>query len=171
MAVYRLTYGQTDSEWTEFVDKVEAHVSDWDKGHAGSSAIKENLTLYWLDGTKLGISEGDVDASKENFKNSSDDSSQLEDGAFLVVDSASFASYMTKSYSPATSQLIPGEFAGFLLAVDPEFDPEEGITRPDESPGYNDQIRILGSLVWRDLYSLLCSQTSYLEDHWPLASR
>ncbi|KAJ5511936.1 hypothetical protein N7453_004039 [Penicillium expansum] len=173
LAVYRLTYGQTESEWTEFVRKVEAHVSDWGKGHTGSSAIKEHLKLRWLDGKELGISEGDVDASKEHFQNikdGNDDWSEVEDSAFLVVDSASFASYMTKSYSPATSKLIPGDFTGFLLAVDPDFDPEKGITRSDESPGYTGQMRILGSLVWSDLYSLLSAQTSYLEDHWPLAS-
>lgn len=100
----------------------------------------------------------------------SGDWSKLEEGAFLVVDSASFASYTTKSYSPAASRLNPGDFTGFLLAIDPGFDPEEGSTRPDESPGYNGQMRILGSLVWSDLYSLLASQTSDLEDHWPLAS-
>ncbi|KAF4769838.1 hypothetical protein HAV15_011371 [Penicillium sp. str.  len=173
LAVYRLAYGQTESEWTEFVRKVEAHVSDWGKGQTGSSAIKEHLKLHWLDGKELGIPEGDVDASKQHFKNTmkgSDEWPKLEDGAFLVVDSASFASYTTKSYSPVTSRLNPGDFTGFLLAVDPDFDPEEGSTRPDESPGYSGQMRILGSLVWSDLYSLLASQTSDLEDHWPLAS-
>ncbi|CAG8907822.1 unnamed protein product [Penicillium egyptiacum] len=171
-AVYRLTYGQTESEWTEFVRKVEAHVSDWGKGQTGSSTIKEHLKLHWLDGKELGISEGGVDASKQHFKSIKDDDdwSNLEDGAFLVVDSASFASYTTNSYSPATSQLITGDFSGFLLAVDPDFDPQKGITRPNESPGFNGQMRILGSLVWSDLYSLLASQTSDLKDYWPLAS-
>lgn len=65
LAVYRLTYGQTESEWTEFVRKVEAHVSDWGKGQTGSSAIKQHLKLHWLDGKELGIPEGDVDASKQ----------------------------------------------------------------------------------------------------------
>jgi hypothetical protein len=31
-------------------------------------------------------------------------------------------------------------------------------------------MRILGSLVWSDLYSLLSAQTFLLEDYWPLAS-
>ncbi|KAJ5188412.1 Major facilitator superfamily domain general substrate transporter [Penicillium cf. griseofulvum] len=173
LAVYRLTYGQTESEWTEFVRKVEAHVSDWGKGQTGSSAIKEHLKLHWLDGKELGIPEDDVDAAKQHFKNDikgSDDWSMLQGEAFLVVDSASFASYTTNSYSPVTSRFIPGDFAGFLLAIDPTFDPEKGIERPDESPGYNGQMRILGSLVWSDLYSLLSAQTFLLEDYWPLAS-
>ncbi|OQE40994.1 hypothetical protein PENCOP_c005G07987 [Penicillium coprophilum] len=172
LAVYRLTYGQTESEWTEFVRKVEAHVSDWGKGQTGSSAIKEHLKLHWLDGKELNILEGDIDAAKQHFKtikDGNDDWSRLQCDAFLVVDSASFASYTTNSYSPATSQLIPSEFTGFLLAIDPVFDPKEGIQRPEESPGYSGQVRILGSLVWGDLYSLQAAQTFLLEDYWPLA--
>jgi hypothetical protein len=65
--------------------------------------------------------------------------------------------------------VIPGDFAGFLLAVDPDFDPKEGIERPDESPEYSGQMRVLGSLIWSDLYSLFSSQTAQLEDFWPLA--
>ncbi|KAJ5382571.1 hypothetical protein N7517_000482 [Penicillium concentricum] len=194
LAVYRLTYGQTESEWTEFVRKVEAHVSDWGKGQTGSSSIKEHLKLRWLDGKGLGIAEGDVDAAKEwvsfslsripslilkltnvirhfkTIKEGNDDWSRLEGGAFLVIDSASFASYTTNSYSPANSQLNPGDFTGFLLAIDATFDPKKGIERPDESPGYNGQMRILGSLVWSDLYSLHAAQTFLVEDYWPLAS-
>jgi hypothetical protein len=100
----------------------------------------------------------------------SDDWSDLEGGVFLVVDAASFASYTTDSYGPATSLLNPRDFTGFLLAIDSSFDPEEGIERPDESPGYSGQMRILGSLIWGDLYSLLASQAARLEDIWPLAT-
>ncbi|KAJ5561586.1 hypothetical protein N7461_000347 [Penicillium sp. DV-2018c] len=168
--VYRLTYGQTECEWDNFVQKLEANVSDWGKGQTGSSAIKGHLKLHWLDGKELDIAEGDIDAAKNLTNNSdSDDWSDIEDGVFLVVDAASFASYTTDSYGPATSLVNPGNFAGFLLAIDSSFDPEEGIERPDESPGYSGQMRILGSLIWGDLYSLLSSQTACLEDIWPLA--
>ncbi|KAJ5493965.1 Major facilitator superfamily domain general substrate transporter [Penicillium fimorum] len=173
LAVYRLTYGQTDSEWTEFVRKVKAHVSNWGKGQTGSIFIKEDLKLHWLDGKELGIAEGDIDAAKEHFNtiiDGDDDWSMLQKDAFLVIDSASFASYTTDSYGPATSQLNRGDFTGFLLAIDPTFDLKEGIERPNESPGYNGQMRILGSLVWSDLYSLQAAQTCLLEDYWPLAS-
>ena len=106
----------------------------------------------------------------ETVKNGIDDWSKLQVRAFLAVDSACFASYTTNTYSAVTSRLIPGDFAGFLLAVDPEFDPDNGSEPSDESPGYDGQMRILGSLVWSDLYSLLLSQTADLEDYWPLAS-
>jgi hypothetical protein len=64
MAIYRLTYGQSESEWKAFLEKLEAHISDWGKGQTGSSALKPYLKLQWLDGEALGISEGDIDATK-----------------------------------------------------------------------------------------------------------
>lgn len=93
----------------------------------------------------------------------------LQSNAFLAVDSASFASYTTDIYEAPVSEFLPGDFTGFVLAIDPYFDPKEGISRPDESPGYNGQMRILGSLVWGDLFALLESQSARLEDMWPLA--
>lgn len=116
-----------------------------------------------------------VDSDKENENDSESGSSestlplQLQKNAFLAVDSASFASYTTDTYEATVPEFDPGDFAGFVLAVDPSFDPKEGPSRPDESPGYNGQMRVLGSLVWGDLYALLESQAAALEDLWPLA--
>jgi hypothetical protein len=64
MAVYRLTYGQTEAEWTAFVKKLDAHVSDWGRGQTGSSAIKPHLKLHWFDGKDLDIPENDTNAAK-----------------------------------------------------------------------------------------------------------
>ncbi|KAJ5985830.1 hypothetical protein N7522_013026 [Penicillium canescens] len=174
MAVYRLTYGQTETEWAAFVKKLDAHVSDWGKGQTGSSAIKPHLKLYWFDGKDLGIPEDDIDAAKKHFnstinKEEDPQNPRIETRAFFAIDSASYSSYTTNSYGPSTSMVIPGDFAGFLLAVDPDFDAKEGIERPDESPEYSGQMRVLGSLIWSDLYSLFSSQTAQLEDFWPLA--
>ncbi|KAF5856440.1 hypothetical protein ETB97_007332 [Aspergillus alliaceus] len=76
---------------------------------------------------------------------------------FLVVDDASVASYMSNSYSAATKFVPHGDFAGFVLAIDANYDPEEGTERPDESPGYYGQMRILGNLICVDLYAMLLS--------------
>jgi hypothetical protein len=101
-----------------------------------------------------------------------DDSSiVIQSNAFLVVDSNSFASYTDVSYTDALSPFLPGDFAGFVLAVDPDFDPEEGLERPDESPNYTGQVRVLGSLVWGDVFALLETQSSALDDFWPLAMK
>lgn len=64
LVVYRLTYGQTETEWMGFVEKLEAHISGWDEGQTGSDAIKPHLRLQWLDGNELGIPEGDIEAAK-----------------------------------------------------------------------------------------------------------
>jgi hypothetical protein len=111
-----------------------------------------------------------VDSDKEN-KNDSESKLplELETYAFLAIDSASFASYTTDTYEATTSEFLPGDFAGFVLAIDPKFDPKEGIDRPDESPGYTGQMRILGSLVWGDLYAQLQAQSATLDGLWPLA--
>ena len=76
---------------------------------------------------------------------------------------------MGDTYYAATELLLAGDFAGFVIAVDADYDPEKGCGRPSESPGYHGQMRILGSLVWGDLYGMLSSQSALLEDLWPLA--
>lgn len=64
LLIYRLTYGQTESDWSQFVKKLEVHISDWGKGQTGSAAIKPHLSLHWLDGKALGIAEDDIAAAK-----------------------------------------------------------------------------------------------------------
>lgn len=196
LAIYRLTYGQSEQEWQEFVKNMENHISDWGTGQAGSDAIKPYLKLHWVDGRELGFAEGDIEAAKrcgpcsfqiagfqannqsrhfnEILNGSSAESLsslplQLESNAFLAIDSASFTSYTNNSYDAATSAVLPGDSTGFLLAVDPNFDADQEIERPEESPDYNGQMRVLGSLVWGDLYALLESQSARLPELWPLA--
>ena len=94
---------------------------------------------------------------------------ELQRDAFLAIDPASFASYTTKSTDATPSGILPGDFAGFVLAIDPTFDPVVGVDRPDESPDYNGHMRILGGLVWGDLYAQLESQSTGLDGLWPLA--
>lgn len=198
LAIYRLTYGQSDDEWLEFVQRLETHICHWGKGQTGSEAIKPHLKLHWIDGRELGFAEGDFEAAKRftSFRprlvaklransqsrhfnevlndGSKDDQGseiplELQQNAFLAIDLASFESYTTESYGAPASTMPPGDFTGFVLAIDPDFDPKEGVSRPDESPGYNGQMRVLGSLVWGDLYAILESQSASLQELWPLA--
>jgi hypothetical protein len=64
-----------------------------------------------------------------------------------------------------------GDFGGFVLAVDPDFDPEEENTHSEESPGYSGEVRILASLLWDDLGAMNMMQTQGLFDIWPLAMK
>ena len=64
LAIYRLTYGQPEQEWIDFVQKLETSISDWGAGQTGSEAIKPYLKLHWIDGKELGFAEGDTEAAK-----------------------------------------------------------------------------------------------------------
>ncbi|KAL4754407.1 hypothetical protein BDW72DRAFT_166808 [Aspergillus terricola var. indicus] len=175
--VYRLTYEQTEADWYAFREKFEAHLSDWGMGQTGSAALKPHLTLHWRDGKELGIPADDIEAAKKHYLNTYTDSADhplilidhINQRVFLAVDTPSYASYTSSAYTASTSYVHPGDFTGFILAVDTEFDPQEGPERPDETPGFFGQLRILGSLVWGDLFGMLASQCAILEDLWPLA--
>ncbi|KAJ5994618.1 hypothetical protein N7451_010342, partial [Penicillium sp. IBT 35674x] len=112
LAIYRLTYGQTDSEWLEFVQKLEAHISDWGMGQM---AVKPSNFIRIIRHRIL--------------------------------------------WRPA-STMLSRDFAGFVCAIK-LFDPKEGASRPEESPGYPGQMRVVGSLVE--------SQSAGLQELCPLA--
>lgn len=84
--------------------------------------------------------------------------------AILILDSASLA-----SYSKPTTDDIDDSEDHHLLVVDPKYDPDEGIERPEESPGYAGSMRILTRLVWSELFALTYNNVMWLEDMWPLA--
>lgn len=86
---------------------------------------------------------------------------------FLVVDTASYDSYMHSS--PFSQILLPGDTGGFVTAVDCDFDPNEDRDRAEESPLWPGRLRILGNLVYPELYALLFAQMQDLEHFWPLA--
>jgi hypothetical protein len=65
LAIYRLTHEQSESEWAGFVQKLEAHISDWGKGQAGSDTLRPHLKLHWVDGKELGFAENDIEAAKK----------------------------------------------------------------------------------------------------------
>ncbi|GAB1209722.1 hypothetical protein APSETT445_008503 [Aspergillus pseudonomiae] len=122
------------------------------------------------------INLGNSNIDRSNFRHFNDhaissfeDTDRVDNSTFLVIDDACVASYMGDSYSAATEFIPSGDHSGFVLAVDAQYDPKEGIERPDESPGYYGQMRILGNLIWGDLYAMLSSQSALLEDLWPLA--
>lgn len=71
--------------------------------------------------------------------------------------------------SPFTSLLLPGDTGGFVTVVDAGFDPKERGEHADESPHYPGQLRMLGNLVYSDLYAMLMAQTQDPVEFWPLA--
>ncbi|KAL3489537.1 hypothetical protein BJX62DRAFT_239069 [Aspergillus germanicus] len=173
--IYRLTYGQSEAEWAAFRKKLDEHRSDWGRSQTGSSALKPYQKLHWRDGKELGIPEGDIAAARKHYASHYDDPLPLNlvdspNRAFLAIDSASYASYTGNTYTAATDLVLPGDHTGFILAVDGDYDEKEGAHRPDETPGYQGQMRMLGSLIWGELYAMLSYQSAILEDLWPLAT-
>jgi hypothetical protein len=75
---------------------------------------------------------------------------ELSSDAFLAIDSASFEPYTTERCDCPASTMLPRDFSGLVLAIDPRFDPKKGLSRPDDSPGYKGQMRVLEGLVWGD---------------------
>ncbi|KAL4964046.1 uncharacterized protein BDV14DRAFT_201297 [Aspergillus stella-maris] len=168
-AIYRLTYGQGEDEWSDFVKRLEGDINTWGRGQPGSEEVKPFLKLYWVDGQEVDIAENDIEAAREhfnkNFANDSNDNPKtaptidIQQTAFLAIDERSFTYYKSPSRNTTKS----------LLTIDPSFSPYEGPSRPDESPGFTGTLRIHPLLVWSDLYAQLTSQSVSLEDLWPLA--
>ncbi|KAK2880157.1 hypothetical protein FQN49_000504 [Arthroderma sp. PD_2] len=157
---------------TETGDRPEQLGGD---GVEGADHIKPLLKLEWFDGKELGVPENDIDAAKKHFidMHESDDfhKRNLLNYDFLVVDSASFASYMSDKISfPSTdtSGLHPSDDQPFILSVDSTYDPDDPELRRDEMPGYEGQMRVLGSLVWSDVYAVAVEQSSTPMWRWAM---
>ncbi|KAH8900438.1 hypothetical protein GQ53DRAFT_740541, partial [Thozetella sp. PMI_491] len=165
---YRTHHGCTDAEWDEFRAKFEADAADWGQEIPGIDPLRDRSKIHWVDVKDLGIDGADIDALKGSFLSLGDSADvpfRYVSDIFLVADEASVSSYLNRK--PESSP--PGDAGGFILAVESSFDPEDGPSRPDESPGYEGHMRLLGSLLWDDLSVLVAAQTQHLEDLWPLA--
>jgi hypothetical protein len=87
---------------------------------------------------------------------------------FFVIDTASFASYMEP---PTAFQDRPpyGDYGGFLTLIDmASYRPQ---VIHEQAPGYQNKLRVLGSLVFDDVYPLIASLAQRPRDLWPLAMR
>ncbi|OAX83733.1 hypothetical protein ACJ72_01890 [Emergomyces africanus] len=167
-AIYRLSYGQNpgdESEWVALKEAIENDLASWGEGIDGVEDIKPFLKVTWFDGLELGLAEDDIDAAKLHFNSLSESltpSDGMDENTILIIDSASLASYSKPSSTSDTND-------NYLLAVHAQYDPAEGIERPEESPGYTGSMRILTRLVWSELFALTFNQAQWLEDLWPLA--
>lgn len=88
----------------------------------------------------------------------SEDARGAHDKAFLAIDEDVMKSYL--------DPVRGGE--KFVLAIDPDFDPK---TKPEDRrrPNYEGKVRVLGSVLWDDVGALLITQSTPLDDIWPLA--
>ncbi|KAL2687933.1 hypothetical protein Neosp_005503 [[Neocosmospora] mangrovei] len=157
---YRLCHSHTSEAWNDFEAKFESDISDWGRDVKGINDVRAACKIHWLDGQELEIPDGDIEAAKKHFRKHIDskDVRGVHKKAFLVIDED-----VVKSYLDPVSG---GE--KFVLAVDPGFDPE---TKPEDRrrPNYEGKVRVLGSVLWDDVGALLFTQSSTLDEIWPLA--
>ncbi|KAL2833049.1 hypothetical protein BDW59DRAFT_180548 [Aspergillus cavernicola] len=179
LAVYRSTSSTvTDEQWRTMRQKLETHLSAWGAdNNLQTSQIKPLLKLHWIDDD---ANIHDTQAAKNHFlenRHSDTYKNKLHPSIFLAVDTWSYTSYMdpknlhpfTNHHQKSQPSLLPGDFTPHILAIDADFDPTCPPERPDESPNYPGHLRILGNLVWSELYAMLVLQSATLEDLWPLA--
>ncbi|KAI1318294.1 hypothetical protein F5Y16DRAFT_392111 [Xylariaceae sp. FL0255] len=168
--VFRTCHSCTDDEWDKFRAKFDADQSDWGAELSGVEALRKRSKLHWLDAKDFGIEDGDVEALKSSFEEFIETEEFPENffrDIFLVADAACVASYLTSASEDEPP--LSGDTGSFVCAVEASFDPEEGASRPMESPGYGGTLRVLGSLLWDDFSAQLASYCSSLESLWPLA--
>ncbi|KAL4990617.1 hypothetical protein BDW68DRAFT_185564 [Aspergillus falconensis] len=177
--VYRAAYKVSDEEWETVKRNTEAHLAAWGDGIQGAEQVKPLLKLHWFDCKELGLDPSDTAAAKSHFqqlRESDPYQHKINPHIFLMIDDWSSASYKHKPH-PAletAETCFPGNsvWRGRLLAVDPDLDPYhahdgENVSVPATS--YADHMRILGNLVWSELFAMLTMSSAQLEDPWPLA--
>lgn len=168
---YRLFYGPSTDEWNVFVERLNDDLKNWGEWIDSSERIKDRLSLHFIDGRDVGIAESDVKAATEHFnqfKNSPEFPNGMESNNFVVVDSWSYASYKTPP-QPATEYPPFGDNGGFVLMVEATFDPNDPEAHLDEAPGYKGQLRVLGNLLWSDVYSQTMYGSDCIQSLSPLA--
>ncbi|KAI8671973.1 hypothetical protein NCS56_00659500 [Fusarium sp. Ph1] len=157
---YRLCHSHTSEAWNDFKAKFESDISDWGRDVKVIDDVRAACKIHWLDGQELEIPDGDIEAAKKHFHKhiNSEDARGAHKRAFLVIDEDVMKSYL--------DPVKGGE--KFVLAVDPDFDPK---TKPENRrrPNYEGNVRVLGSVLWDDVGALLITQSTPLDDIWPLA--
>ncbi|KAF2874680.1 hypothetical protein BDV95DRAFT_656205 [Massariosphaeria phaeospora] len=174
---YRLTYKHTDEEWAEFKHKFESDLRKPREWIQGAEDVMDKAGVYWADGQRAGIPEGDIDAAKKHFVSTMPTvlGAELADIwhlDFLVVDAASYASYA----KPMEDNLAPfGDMGGYVQLVDVARDMTAAEGAPDTfsadaaSTGFSGTLTVQTSLLFEDVYPLFSGHTLRPHDLWILA--
>lgn len=107
---------------------------------------------------------------------------QITPSIFLLIDHFAVGSYTDEDWRATFTKdkgLLAGDFQGYVLAVDATFDDSTTANETadgtatadsqDEGLEYQGQMRILGNLVWSELFPMKMLQSVPLENTWPQA--
>ncbi|CAI7572223.1 unnamed protein product [Penicillium palitans] len=183
LAIYRAAHMFSDEQWERLKRDLEAHLSAWGDDVQGADEMKPLLKLHWFDCKELGFETfNPVKSARRHFQEirSSDEwSHKIAPSVFLLLDNMGGASYIDEEYRASfinDKGFLKGDFQGHVLAVDADFD--DSVTG-SESAGdiadedsqyevfkYPGRMRILGNLVWGELYPMLMLQSVVLQNFW-----
>jgi hypothetical protein len=168
---YNLTH-KSGEEWSSFLSKIEADFAKQGEWVQGFEDVKGKMGLQWLDGKELGFAKDDIQAARTHFhtfKNSPTARRRAWKLDFLVIDSECFSSY-TSPPPPLpllTDRKPHGDHGGYFKLIDTS--PYSSKSIEETAPGYKWELRVLGSLVFEDVYPLVASLAQRPRDLWPYA--
>ncbi|KAK3395238.1 hypothetical protein B0H63DRAFT_386195, partial [Podospora didyma] len=184
---YRLHYGHSAAEWTAFLELFKNDVVNWGAGIAGVDEIKSKCKIKWIDGRDHGITEGDVEAAKRHYKsllgeNDAQRSPAISDMftadavSFLVADKPSIDSYLTTQQLSGQEDLIDAaDLGGFITVAghDADISLVSGVAprsqTTNDSPGFDGTVRVLGAVLFDDIWPSLHTRVNPLKAFWPIA--
>ncbi|KAJ5987434.1 hypothetical protein N7451_011799 [Penicillium sp. IBT 35674x] len=183
LAIYRAAHQLSDEQWESVQRNVEAHLASWSDDIQRADQLKPLLKLHWFDCKELGFEANKpVSAARRHFQQirSSDEwSHKIATSVFLLIDHFNVGSYVDYEYRASFTKdkgFLKGDFQGHVLAVDADFDDsatenESADGTANEGPldvgsAYPGHMRILGNLVWSELYPMTMLQSLRLENFW-----
>ncbi|KAF9248104.1 hypothetical protein DTO027I6_6338 [Penicillium roqueforti] len=182
LAIYRTADKFSDEQWATLQRDLEAHLSAWGDDVQGADEIKPHLKLHWFDCKELGFDTANpVTAARRHYqqiRSSEEWNNKIAPSVFLLIDFMGVNSYINDDFYASITKdkaLLKGDFQGFVLAVDPDFDKTvtnesaDGTASEDpqdEGLEYPGQVRIMGNLVWSELYPMLNRQSVGLTNLW-----
>lgn len=104
----------------------------------------------------------------QKIRSSEEWSRKIAPSFFLAIDHMAVGSYIGENFHPTATKdeaLLQGDFRGHVLAVDADFEaPAAPDTDKEADPTkYTGQMRVLGNLVWSEIYPMLILQSANIE--------
>ncbi|KAL4878062.1 hypothetical protein BJY04DRAFT_229964 [Aspergillus karnatakaensis] len=188
IAIYRAAHSLSDQDWHNAKQLVESDLVAWGDELDGADELKPLLNVHWFDCKELGFKPPyTAEMARKHFqhlRSSEEWANKIAQPVFFMVDHKSAGSYTKPDPQSKESKTdLPGDFKGHVLVVDADFDgttestnasdadanPNAKLSAHEQGLRYQGHMRVLGSLVWSDLYPMLTLQGRPLQNLWPLA--
>jgi hypothetical protein len=108
----------------------------------------------------------------QQIRTSEEWSRKIAPSFFLAIDPMAVGSYTDENFQPTPTKdevLLKGDFQGHVLAVDADFEApaptttDASASKEADPTKFTGQMRVLGNLVWSEIYPMLMLQSANLE--------